>query len=77
MRATGLLDEKYDVRQFIQVSHEYLRSIALSSKGLDILETVRRVYRFNVREISYPFRADGKPAIGFEFKAFPWLTYNL
>lgn len=76
MRATGLLDEKYDVRQFTQVGHEWLRSLAYSLKGLNTFETVKRIYRFNVREIQYPFRADGKPAIGFEFKAFPWLVHR-
>ncbi|MEM2293180.1 MAG: transglutaminase-like domain-containing protein [Nitrososphaerota archaeon] len=76
MKATGLLDEKYDVRHFVQVNHEDLKALANSLKGSDELETVRNVYRFNVREIQYPFRADGKPAVGFEFKAFPWLVYG-
>ena len=76
MKATGLLDEKYDVRDFVQVSHEALKSIASSLEGSSELETVKSVYRFNVREISYPFRPDGKPAIGFEFKAFPWLVHG-
>jgi hypothetical protein len=76
VKATGLLDEKYDVREFIQVNHEWLREIAEKLRKPSQLETVKNVYRFNVREIQYPFRADGKPAIGFEFKAFPWLIYG-
>ena len=77
MKATGLLDEKYDVREFIQVNHELLKEIAnkLREPGMPF-QTVKNVYRFNVREIQYPFRADGKPAIGFEFKAFPWLIHG-
>ena len=77
MKATGLLDEKYDVREFIQVNHELLKEIAnkLREPGMPF-QTVKNVYRFNVREIQYPFRADGKPALGFEFKAFPWLVYG-
>jgi hypothetical protein len=77
VKATGLLDEKFDVREFIQVSHELLKEIAgkLKEPGMPF-ETVKNVYRFNVREIQYPFRADGKPAIGFEFKAFPWLIHG-
>jgi hypothetical protein len=76
VKATGLLDEKYDVREFIQVNHELLREIAGKLKKSGMLETVKSVYRFNVSEIQYPFRADGKPAIGFEFKAFPWLIHG-
>jgi hypothetical protein len=77
VKATGLLDEKYDVREFIQVNHELLKEIAgkLKEPGMPF-ETVKNVYRFNVREIQYPFRADGKPAVGFEFKAFPWLIHG-
>jgi len=77
VKATGLLDEKYDVREFIQVNHELLKEIAnkLREPGMPF-QTVKNVYRFNVREIQYPFRADGKPALGFEFKAFPWLVYG-
>jgi len=77
VKAMGLLDEKYDVREFIQVNHELLKEIAnkLREPGMPF-QTVKNVYRFNVREIQYPFRADGKPALGFEFKAFPWLVYG-
>jgi hypothetical protein len=77
VKATGLLDERFDVREFIQVNHELLKEIAgkLKETGMPF-ETVKNVYRFNVREIQYPFRADGKPTIGFEFKAFPWLIHG-
>jgi hypothetical protein len=77
VRATGLFEEKYNVREFIQTGHEQLKSLAeaLREPGMPF-QTVKNVYRFNVREIQYPFRADGRPAIGFEFKAFPWLIYG-
>lgn len=76
MKATGLLDEKYDVRRFIQVEHEILKNLAKNLKTQNKLETVRKIYQYNVREIQYPFRPDGKPAIGFTFKAFPWLVHG-
>lgn len=77
MRATGLLEEKYDVRQFIQINHDALKTLANSlKKSEDKLKVVKNVYRWNVENIYYPFRPDGKPAIGFTIKAFPWLIYG-
>ena len=67
------LSERIDARSFVEVSSEKLRNIAFSLKRRNPLASVRSVYGFNSKNISYPFTVDGKPSHGFKIEVFPWL----